>query len=135
MITAQTISSTEVCERGRKTLTDYLSLFLPSSWQEPLARLRLILTANGTPDWEALKGQALLFFEERRLSSDRVELLARIERLADAFKDLYAAISPAEWHKSIDDIIHAANFRTSKVAIHTSPFQKIAHDEIEEDDE
>ena len=119
MITTQITSANDVRERTRKAFTDYLSMFIPGSWQEPLARLKLILQANGDTDWEALKGQILILFDERRLSNDRVESLARVERLADSCKELHKTISPAEWHKTIDDVIHAANFRASKIAVQT----------------
>ncbi len=119
MITSQISSTNDIRERARKAFTDYLSMFIPGSWQEPLARLKILLQANGETDWEALKGHALILFDERRLSSDRVESLARVERLADSCKELHKIISPAEWHKTIDDVIHAANFRASKIAVQT----------------
>ena len=122
MITAQVISTGDARERARKAFTDYLSMFLPGSWLEPLARLKLILQANGDTDWEALKGQALQLYDERRHSKDRVESLARVERLADACKELRMALSPAEWHKTLEDIIYAAQFRTSKIAVQTKQF-------------
>ncbi|MDF1538173.1 MAG: hypothetical protein P1Q69_04655 [Candidatus Thorarchaeota archaeon] len=59
MITAQVISTGDARERARKAFTNYLSMFLPGSWQEPLARMKLIIQSNGDTDWEALKGQAL----------------------------------------------------------------------------
>ncbi|MBE0525356.1 MAG: hypothetical protein IH631_00335, partial [Candidatus Thorarchaeota archaeon] len=46
-----------------------------------------------------------------------VECLARIERLSDSFKEIYTKLSPAEWHRTIEDIIQAANFRASKAAL------------------
>ena len=52
-----------------------------------------------------------------RLSDDRVEALARIERVAETFKGIRGTLSPADWHGTVDDIIQAANFRTSKVAV------------------
>jgi hypothetical protein len=121
MITPQMSTIQDTRERARKAITDYLVMFLPGSWAEPLARLKLILQSNSDIDWEAVKGYALHFFDEQRLAQDRVESLARIERFADAFKDLHRVLSPAEWHKAIDDIIHAAKFRTSKAALNTPP--------------
>ncbi len=123
MITTHIGSANDVRERARKAFTDYLSMFIPGSWQEPLARLKILLQANGEIDWEALKGHALILFDERRLSSDRVESLARVERLADSCKDLHKTISPAEWHRTIDDVIYAAKFRASKIAVQTQPTQ------------
>ena len=116
MITAQIGTIHNVREKARKALTDYLTMFLPGSWTEPLARLKLLLQSNSDIDWEALKGHALLFFDEKRLSNDRVECLARVERLGEALKEIHGALSPAEWHKTVDDIAHAANFRVSKAA-------------------
>ncbi len=121
MITPQMSTIQDTRERARKAITEYLVMFLPGSWAEPLARLKLILQSNSDIDWEAVKGYALHFFDEKRLSQDRVESLARIERFADAFKDLHKVLSPAEWHKTIDDIIHAATFRISKAALNTPP--------------
>jgi len=121
MITPQMSTIQDTRERARKAITEYLVMFLPGSWAEPLARLKLILQSNSDIDWEAVKGYALHFFDEQRLAQDRVESLARIERFADAFKDLHRVLSPAEWHKAIDDIIHAAKFRTSKAALNTPP--------------
>lgn len=117
MITAQIGTMQNVREKARKALTDYLTMFLPGSWTEPLARLKLLLQSSSDIDWEALKGHALLFFDEKRLSSDRVECLARVERLGEALRDIHGALSPAEWHKTVDDIAHATNFRVSKAAI------------------
>jgi hypothetical protein len=117
MITAQIGTMHNVRENARKALTDYLTMFLPGSWTEPLARLKLLLQSNSDIDWEALKGHALLFFDEKRLSNDRVECLARVERLGEALKAIHGALSPAEWHKTVDDVSHAANFRVSKAAI------------------
>ncbi|MFW9966468.1 MAG: hypothetical protein ACFFEA_04885 [Candidatus Thorarchaeota archaeon] len=106
-----------VREKARKALTDYLTMFLPGSWTEPLARLKLLLQSSSDIDWEALKGHALVFFDEKRLSNDRVECLARVERLGEALREIHNALSPAEWHKTVDDIVHATNFRVSKAAI------------------
>jgi hypothetical protein len=117
MITAQIGTMQNVREKARKALTDYLTMFLPGSWTEPLARLKLLLQSSSDIDWEALKGHALLFFDEKRLSNDRVECLARVERLGEALKEIHGALSPAEWHKTMDDIAHATNFRVSKAAI------------------
>lgn len=135
MITAQVISTGDARERARKAFTDYLSMFLPGSWQEPLARLRLILQSNGDTDWEALKGQALQLYDERRHSKDRVESLARVERLADACQNLRAALSPAEWHKVLDDVIYAAQFRTSKIAVQTRQYHGFEEETDSEEDE
>ena len=88
MISTQIGTASDVREKARKALADYLTMFLPGSWQEPLAKLKLILQLNEEIDWEALKGHALLFFNEMRLSDDRVEALARIERVAEAFKGI-----------------------------------------------
>ncbi|MHA2058363.1 MAG: hypothetical protein ACW979_12110 [Candidatus Thorarchaeota archaeon] len=110
-------------EKARKALTEYLTMFIPSSWKEPLDKVKLLLQANGDVDWEALKGHALLYFDEQRLSEDRVECLARVERLSDSFKEIHNVLSPAEWYKTIDDIIHAANFRASKAALHVRRVQ------------
>ena len=116
-MTHQIGSKQEVREKARKALTDYLTMFIPGSWKEPLEKVKLLLQANGNVDWEALKGHALAFFDEQRLSEDRVECLARIERLSETFKEIHSVLSPAEWYKTIDDIIHAASFRTNKAAI------------------
>jgi len=123
MMTHQIGTKQEVREKARKALTEYLTMFIPSSWKEPLDKVKLLLQANGDIDWEALKGHALLYFDEKRLSEDRVECLARVERLSDSFKEIHSALSPAEWHKTIDDIIHAANFRASKAALHARRVQ------------
>jgi len=88
MISTQIGTTSDVSEKARKALTDYLTMFLPESWQEPLAKLKLILQLNEEIDWEALKEHALLFFNEMLLSDDRVEALARIERVAEAFKGI-----------------------------------------------
>lgn len=117
MITAQIGTMLNVREKVRKALTDYLTMFLPGSWTEPLARLKLLLQSSSDIDWEALKGHALLYFDEKRLSNDRVECLARVERLGEALREIHNALSPAEWHKTVDDIVHATNFRVSKAAI------------------
>ena len=117
MITPQMSTIQDTRERVRKAITDYLVMFLPGSWAEPLVRLKLILQSNSEIDWEALKGHSLAFFDEQRLAQDRVESLARIERFVDAFRDLHKVLSPAEWHKAVDDIFHAASFRASKAAL------------------
>ncbi len=126
MISTQIGTTSDVREKARKALTDYLTMFLPGSWQEPLAKLKLILQLNEEIDWEALKGHALLFFNEMRFSDDRVEALARIERVAEAFKAIRGTLSPADWHRTVDDIIQAANFRTSKVAVQTRQIRPLA---------
>jgi hypothetical protein len=92
-------------------------MFLPGSWQEPMARLQLLLHSNVELDWEALKGFALRIFDERRHSKDRVESLARIERLVEALREFHASFPPTEWDKGIDDILLAANFRVSKKSV------------------
>jgi hypothetical protein len=92
-------------------------MFIPDTWKDPLERIRLLLLSNHDIDWEALKGHVLMYFDEKRLPEDRVECLARIERLSDSFKDIHTSLSPAEWHKTVDDIIQAANFRASKAAL------------------
>ncbi len=117
MITHQISPTQDVRERARKALTDYLTMFIPDSWKDPLEKLRIILQSNNDIDWEALKGHALMYFDEKRLPEDRVECLARIERLGDTFRDIYTNLSPAEWHRTIEDIIQAANFRASKAAL------------------
>jgi len=119
MISTQIGIVSDVREKTRKALTDYLTMFLPGSWQEPLAKLKMILQMNEEIDWEALKGHALLFFDEMRLSEDRVEALARFERVAETFKEIRGTLSPADWYRTVDDVIQAANFRTSKVAVQT----------------
>jgi hypothetical protein len=116
-MTHQISSVQDVRERARKALTDYLTMFIPDTWKDPLERLRLLLLSNHDIDWEALKGHTLMYFDEKRLPEDRVECLARIERLSDSFKDIHTSLSPAEWHKTVDDIIQAANFRASKAAL------------------
>ena len=115
MMTHQIGTKQEVREKARKALTDYLTMFIPSSWKEPLDKVKLLLQANGDIDWEALKGHALLYFDEKRLSEDRVECLARVERLSDTFKEIHSVLSPAEWYKTVDDVIQAANFRVTKL--------------------
>ncbi|UCE09058.1 MAG: hypothetical protein JSW61_08685 [Candidatus Thorarchaeota archaeon] len=135
MMTHQISTLQDVREKARKALTDYLTMFIPESWKEPLEKIRLLLQAHGEADWEALKGHSLLYFDEMRLSEDRVESLARVERLGDAFKELYSVVSPAEWHRTVDDTIHAANFRASKAAIqirHISPLDR-PNDDSDED--
>ena len=122
-MTHQIGTKQEVREKARKALTDYLTMFMPGSWKEPLDKIRLLLQAKGDIDWEALKGHALLYFDEQRLSEDRVECLARVERLSDTFKEIHSVLSPAEWHKTIDDIVFAANFRASKAALHSRRVQ------------
>ncbi len=117
MITHQISPTQDVREKARKALTDYLTMFIPDSWKDPLEKLRIILQSNNDIDWEALKGHALMYFDEKRLPEDRVECLARIERLSDSFREIYTTLSPAEWHRTIEDIIHAANFRASKAAL------------------
>jgi len=107
----------DVRENARKALTDYLIMFIPDSWKDPLEKLRIILQSNNDIDWEALKGHALTYFDEKRLPEDRVECLARIERLSDSFREIYTKLSPAEWHRTINDIFQAANFRASKAAL------------------
>ena len=88
MMTHQIGTKQEVREKARKALTDYFTMFIPGSWKEPLDKIKLLLQANEDVDWEALKGHALLYFDEQRLSEDRVECLARVERLSDTFKGL-----------------------------------------------
>ncbi|MBN2229786.1 MAG: hypothetical protein JW779_09355 [Candidatus Thorarchaeota archaeon] len=110
-------STQDIREKTRKALADYLIMFIPDSWKDPLDKLKIILQSNNEIDWEALKGHALLYFDEKRLPEDRVECLARIERLSDSFKEIYSTLSPAEWHRTVEDIIHAANFRASKAAL------------------
>jgi hypothetical protein len=117
MLTHQLGDKTNVREKSRIALTDYLTMFLPGSYQEALDKFKLLLQANGDIDWEALKGHALRFFDEKRLSEDRVESLARIERLCEALKEIYEALSPVEWHRTVDDIVLAASFRVAKAAV------------------
>ncbi len=132
MMTHQIGTKQEVRERARKALADYLTMFIPGSWKEPLSKLKLLLQANGDVDWEALKGYALLIFDEQRLSEDRVECLARVERLSEAFKEIHSILSPAEWHKTVDDIIHAASFRASKAALHIKRVQIVEEMKVKE---
>jgi hypothetical protein len=117
MFTKQIGTKDEVREKARGALTDYLTMFQPQSWDEPLEKLRILLHSNGDIDWEALKGNALQFFDERRLAEDRVETLARIDRLGEALQEIFEVLSPAEWHKTMDDIILAANFRAHKKSV------------------
>ena len=117
MMTHQISSTQDVREKARKALTDYLTMFIPDSWKDPMEKLRIILQSNNDIDWEALKGHALMYFDEKRLPEDRVECLARIERFSDSFREIYTKLSPAEWHRTIEDIIQAANFRASKAAL------------------
>ncbi len=116
-MTHQISSTNDVREKARKALADYLTMFIPDSWKDPLEKLRIILQSNSDIDWEALKGHALLYFDEKRLPEDRVECLARIERLSDSFKEIYTNQSPADWHRTVEDIIQAANFRAAKAAL------------------
>jgi hypothetical protein len=123
MLTHQLGNKTNVREKARIALTDYLTMYLPGSYQEALDKLELLLHSNGDIDWEALKGRALRFFDEKRLSEDRVESLARIERLCEALKEIYEALSPVEWHKTVDDVVLAAKFRVAKVAVQSRRIQ------------
>ncbi|MGY5858009.1 MAG: hypothetical protein RTU63_01470 [Candidatus Thorarchaeota archaeon] len=116
-MTHQISSTQDVREHARKALTDYLTMFIPESWKDPLEKLRIILQSNNDIDWEALKGHALMYYDEKRLPEDRVECLARIERLSDSFREVSTKLSPADWHRTIEDIIQAANFRASKAAL------------------
>ena len=117
MLTHQLGDKINVREKSRIALTEYLTMYLPGSYQEALDKFKLLLQANGDIDWEALKGHALHFFDEKRLSEDRVESLARIERLCEALKEIYEALSPVEWHRTVDDIVLAARFRAAKEAV------------------
>jgi len=117
MMTHQISPTQDVRESARKALTDYLTMFIPESWKDPLEKLRIILQSNNDIDWEALKGHALMYYDEKRLPEDRVECLARIERLSDSFREVYTKLSPADWHRTIEDIIQAANFRASKASL------------------
>ena len=117
MISHQISPTQDVREKARKALTDYLTMFIPDSWKDPMEKLRIILQSNNDIDWEALKGHALMYFDEKRLPEDRVECLARIERLSDSFREIYTKLSPAEWHRTIEDILQAANFRASKASL------------------
>ena len=122
MITSQLSTSRDVKERARKAFTDYLSMFLPGSWQEPMTRLKLLLHCKANIDWEYLKGYTLQLYDERRHSKDRVESLARIERLAEVCKEYHSTISPTDWDAGIDEILLAANFRVSKIAVQSRDF-------------
>ena len=117
MITHQISSSQDLREKARKALADYLTMFIPDSWKDPLEKIRILLLSSNDIDWEAIKGHSLTYFDEKRLPEDRVECLARIERLGDSFKEIYTTLSPAEWHRTVEDIIQAANFRASKAAL------------------
>ena len=117
MITHQISSSQDIREKARKALADYLVMFIPDSWKDPMEKIRILLLSNNDIDWEALKGHILMYFDEKRLPEDRVECLARIERLSDSFREIYTSLSPAEWHRTVEDIIQAANFRASKAAL------------------
>lgn len=134
MMTHQISTLQDAREKARKALTDYLTMYIPESWKDPLEKLRLILQANGEPDWEAMKGFALIMFDEKRLSDDRVESLARIERLGEDFRVLYT-ISPPDWHKTVNDIIHAAVFRASKAAVQLRHIRITTENPVEEDEE
>lgn len=123
MITPEIGTMHDVREKARRALTDYLTMFLPGSWTEPLARLKLLVQSSSDVDWEALKGHALILFDEKRLSNDRVECLARVERLSDAFREVHKTLTPADWHKVVDDIVYAANFRVSKASLQTTRLQ------------
>ena len=125
MMTHQIGTKQEVREKARKALTDYLTMFIPGSWKDPLDKMKLLLQANGDVDWEALKGHALVYFDEQRLSEDRVECLARVERLSDSFKEIHSVLSPAEWYKTVDEILLAANFRASKASLHIRRVQVV----------
>jgi hypothetical protein len=56
--------------------------------------------------------------------------LARVERLGESCKELHSKLSPAEWHKAIDDIIHAANFRASKAKVQSGRLEIAAETKI-----
>jgi hypothetical protein len=43
--------------------------------------------------------------------------------LSDAFKEIHNVLSPAEWYKTVDEILLAANFRASKAALHVRRVQ------------
>lgn len=128
MITRQIGSTDDVLDRARKALSDYLIMFFPGSWKDSLDKLRILLQTTDSIDWEALKGHALVYFDEKRLPEDRVECLARIERMCDSLKEVQSAISPVEWYRTVENIIQAANFRASKAAIQTKRIKVI--DEI-----
>jgi len=131
MITAQIASSNDAKEKARRALADYLSMFIPGSWQEPMARIKTLLLANGETDWESLKGHALLLFDERRLSTDRVESLARVERIAETLKELHAMLPPSEWYRGVENVFLAAHFRVSKMSVQVGGFRQI--EDIDED--
>ncbi|TFF86717.1 hypothetical protein EU519_01030 [Candidatus Thorarchaeota archaeon] len=133
MLSRELQTSDDLLERCRKALADYLTMFIPQPWKEPLDKIRLILQMNGQIDWEALKGHLLLFFEEKKLSDDRVECLARVERLADSLRELCGKVSPVEWHQTIDAIIHAAHFRASKEALMTRRLKMSEQDHPQEE--
>ncbi|TFF84797.1 hypothetical protein EU524_00125 [Candidatus Thorarchaeota archaeon] len=128
MMTRQIGSIDDALERARKALSDYLIMFFPGSWKDPLDKLKLVLQTTDEIDWEALKGHALVYFDEKRLPEDRVECLARIERMSDSLKEVCSIVSPAEWYRTIENIVQAANFRASKAAIQTKRVKVI--DEI-----
>ena len=121
MMTKHIGTKDEVREKARKALTDYLKMYVPHTWDVPLEKLKLLLLSNGDIDWEALKGHSLQFFDERRLAEDRVETLSTIDRLGESLKEIFSAISPAEWYKTVEDIFLAANFRTHKIAVQKHP--------------
>ena len=133
MLSREMQTSNDTIERCRKTLTDYLTMFIPQSWKEPLDKIRLILQMNERIDWEALKGHLLMFFEEKKLSEDRVECLARVERLSESLRDLHEQISPVDWYQTTDAVIHAAHFRTSKEALMTRRLRILEHESSEEE--
>ena len=121
MMTKHIGTKDEVREKARKALTDYLKMYVPHTWDVPLEKLKLLLLSNGDIDWEALKGHSLQFFDERRLAEDRVETLSTIDRLGESLKEIFSAISPAEWYKTVEEIFLAANFRTHKFAVQKHP--------------
>jgi hypothetical protein len=55
MMTHQIGTKVEVREKARKALTEYLIMFIPSSWKEPLDKVKLLLQANGDIDWEVMR--------------------------------------------------------------------------------
>lgn len=116
-MTHQISSSQDLREKARKALADYLTMFIPDSWKDPMEKIQILLLSNNEIDWEALKGHILTYFDEKRLPEDRVECLARIERLSESFREIYTSLSPADWHRTVDDIIQAANFRASKASL------------------
>ena len=135
MITSQLTASRDIKERARKAFADYLSMFLPGSWQEPMARLKLLLHSNVDLDWEALKGYALQLYDERRHSKDRVESLARIDRLAEVCREFHSSFPPTEWNRGIEDILLAANFRVSKIAVQSRDLVLTAEDVASSEEE